>query len=1308
MRILIILILISQLVLSQDIILKNINSSQFPILSADMYAFDKNGNLDFSFQKEDLSITENGFNREIIRYHCEQNSELNKIASALVMDMSGSISEGNRYDLIIEATNSWIEALPENGSQAALISFNTRNRLLVDFTTDKSKLRNALNLTNPAGGTNFDAALIEPLTSGLLVTEPSKKRKSIIFVTDGYAPTPKIEEIIAEARRQNCRIYCITINLQCPMNLRQISENTGGIWFDRITTVDDAKSVFNKIIELESKQPCKIEWESDRYCGSNSTIEFTIENKKSNVKKSLDYTLKRNQILDLDFMSNRLLLLNHPLNQAFDTTITVLSNNQDIFINDVIINDNHFEINPKSFQLEKGIPFNLNLTFTPTSEEYNSAKIEFISDQCSFEHYVIYGKANIPPTTSTLELIHPNGDEIFFMNKDTVITWEGIPPTENVVVELSQDAGNSWTEIGNSSNLSFNWNNIDVEESDQNLIRIVQKSLIDTPTMLEWEKSFFGTSTGQNTAFKIVDLNFGTFIVAGKSPLSPKGITIAEIDSQGDVIWEKGIGGAGYDFIKTLYVFNDEIYLGVYSSSNEQKLNQTPLYQNRIIKLDLVGNVIWDQYIEYDDEVELNSIIVDESSNDILFLSTSQKESNPNVVITKLNSVGDEIWVKEFGGERFDYGKSMIEVDDGYVIAATQNNVNPNSIIQTKKAWIFKVDKQGNLVWETTLGGDLDDIIEDIVETDDGSLIVVGNTFSNNGDIPENKGSSDILIAKLNQSGDLNWIKTIGGSRSDFATAVDITKGGDILMGGITASSDFDFENSSSNTKGFIAVLNPDGGINWFEKSESNNDSFFYDAIQSQIYFYAVGTENSNFFISKFSPFGKVVQEDESNSIFSIVDPNLTSKNLDFGDVVINDFKDSLLTETVCNTSLYPIEVNLIETTQGDVDEFFIKNNNEEFTLEPGECRDIIFNFQPESEGVRSAYFSVLSKNTGTYTDIISVTGNGVAPNIEISTYDIDFGWIAQGTTKDTIIEINVLNNTNNPIEFISIELDGINKESYQILSGNNGFILQGNQNHEMELAFVPQNPARNSAFISLVTNVGVYTINLLGGAIDSYWSEVALSNYTQQAGEEFTIDLLMIDSQYMDVQGAPRQFEAELSYNGSILYFVDGICDNGFDCKLNIAGTWDGVSESIYTIPAVATLGNTDFTEIEISNFEWLNSPLETDVDLVNGSLKIDGICEDEAVRLYHVGDVPFSMASRPQPFSENIAVQIGMRETLTFDLILLDINGQEITRFISQESYDKGKYDFNFDTSDLNAGVYYIRLISNKGELLNKIIKE
>ncbi len=54
------------------------------------------------------------------------------------------------------------------------------------------------------------------------------------------------------------------------------------------------------------------------------------------------------------------------------------------------------------------------------------------------------------------------------------------------------------------------------------------------------------------------------------------------------------------------------------------------------------------------------------------------------------------------------------------------------------------------LLWETTIGGSEIDFSYDAVQINNGTIVAVGETNSSNGDIIDNKGFTDLLIAQIN------------------------------------------------------------------------------------------------------------------------------------------------------------------------------------------------------------------------------------------------------------------------------------------------------------------------------------------------------------------------------------------------------------------------------------------------------------------------------------------------------------------------------------------------------------------------------
>jgi hypothetical protein len=103
-------------------------------------------------------------------------------------------------------------------------------------------------------------------------------------------------------------------------------------------------------------------------------------------------------------------------------------------------------------------------------------------------------------------------------------------------------------------------------------------------------------------------------------------------------------------------------------------------------------------------------------------------------------------WNKTFGGSNDDYLHSLIQTDDGgYVITGETSSYG------TGKAdiWIIKLDSKGNKLWDKIFGGVDDDWINFLIQTDDGGYAVTGKTYS------FGAGEGDFWIIKLDEKGNL-------------------------------------------------------------------------------------------------------------------------------------------------------------------------------------------------------------------------------------------------------------------------------------------------------------------------------------------------------------------------------------------------------------------------------------------------------------------------------------------------------------------------------------------------------------------------
>jgi hypothetical protein len=111
-----------------------------------------------------------------------------------------------------------------------------------------------------------------------------------------------------------------------------------------------------------------------------------------------------------------------------------------------------------------------------------------------------------------------------------------------------------------------------------------------------------------------------------------------------------------------------------------------------------------------------------------------------DVWILKLDTVGDTIWTRNYGGSERDYGRSVQQTNDGgYIIAGDTKSFGAGDY----DIYLIKTDGNGDSIWTKTYGGLNNDCGYSIQQTSDGGYIVAGYTES------FGAGYSDVWLLKI-------------------------------------------------------------------------------------------------------------------------------------------------------------------------------------------------------------------------------------------------------------------------------------------------------------------------------------------------------------------------------------------------------------------------------------------------------------------------------------------------------------------------------------------------------------------------------
>ena len=145
-------------------------------------------------------------------------------------------------------------------------------------------------------------------------------------------------------------------------------------------------------------------------------------------------------------------------------------------------------------------------------------------------------------------------------------------------------------------------------------------------------------------------------------------------------------------------------------------------------------------------------------------------------------------WQHNYGGSEGDFAKSIRPTQDGgYILIGNtySNNGDVNSAFSTDFAsdiWVVKVDKMGNLEWEKRMGGSDNEFGWSVEPTLDGGYIVASSARSPDGDVGNTNGGADCWVIKLTASGNIEWEKTYGGIGDELSPYIIATLDGNFIL----------------------------------------------------------------------------------------------------------------------------------------------------------------------------------------------------------------------------------------------------------------------------------------------------------------------------------------------------------------------------------------------------------------------------------------------------------------------------------------------------------------------------------------------
>ncbi len=299
-------------------------------------------------------------------------------------------------------------------------------------------------------------------------------------------------------------------------------------------------------------------------------------------------------------------------------------------------------------------------------------------------------------------------------------------------------------------------------------------------------------------------------------------ILLVKLSTSGNLIWAKTYGGTDRDRGETIIQkANGNLLIGAMSSSsNGDVSNNYGSFDNLIMEIDTAGNVLWEKNYGGTGTEQIRDIKPLLDGNFIMTgLSTSSNNDSPSnngsydYLTIKFNDTGAVIWSDAIGGSSLDFAESILPLSDSSIIIggySYSKDFDVDSVYDNIDIWIINYDKNGNINWKEVYGGSDDDILLNLIELSNGEVYGIGSTSSNDGQVSNNYGGNDVWLININpNNGNLLFEKNYGGDSYDQGIEIIENNTNDLVFIGRSSSDTNDVSLNIGGSDSWLVKLNP-------------------------------------------------------------------------------------------------------------------------------------------------------------------------------------------------------------------------------------------------------------------------------------------------------------------------------------------------------------------------------------------------------------------------------------------------------------------------------------------------------------------
>lgn len=308
----------------------------------------------------------------------------------------------------------------------------------------------------------------------------------------------------------------------------------------------------------------------------------------------------------------------------------------------------------------------------------------------------------------------------------------------------------------------------------------------DINGLVLWNKTYGGLLDEEaRSVFQTKDEGY---LLAGSTNsygIGGKDVWLVKTDANGLVLWNKTYGGTQLDFVGSLIQTTDGGFALAGFTINW--LDFVALGNGGgdmwIVKIDESGNIQWNQTYKGEKDERIYAIIQTIDGGFALAgRTTVLSDFDSEIWLVKTNAIGEIQWNQTYQGVMDERAYSLIQTsDEGFILAG----INQTRFSMESDVLIIKTDVHGTVMWSQTYGGSAGESTYNLLQTADGGFAFAGYTTSYSSTV-----HSDVMFTKIDTNGVVEWQQIIGEKEPELAYSLLQTTDGGFAIAGISEAFD--------------------------------------------------------------------------------------------------------------------------------------------------------------------------------------------------------------------------------------------------------------------------------------------------------------------------------------------------------------------------------------------------------------------------------------------------------------------------------------------------------------------------------------